>query len=104
MPSNPGPPRLLRGINDRAARMLLLERGPLSRSRLGELTGVMDRHPRVTQGESAAELAGLVELGAERDVVQGEFVGDDARGEVGGVVGVAGRGAGHYPTSQVVLR
>ncbi len=38
MPSKPGTPRLLRGINDRAALMLLLERGPLSRSRLGELT------------------------------------------------------------------
>jgi predicted NBD/HSP70 family sugar kinase len=37
---NPGTPSLLRGINDRAALDLLLEHGPLSRSQLGELTGL----------------------------------------------------------------
>src|SRR3954464_1318178 len=36
----PGTPRLLRGMNDRAALDLLLEHGPLSRTRLGELTGL----------------------------------------------------------------
>ena len=36
----PGTPRMLRGINDRAALDLLLEHGPLSRTRLGELTGL----------------------------------------------------------------
>ncbi|MGC5021180.1 ROK family transcriptional regulator [Micromonospora sp. DT47] len=36
----PGTPRLLRALNDRAALELLLERGPLTRSRLGELTGL----------------------------------------------------------------
>ena len=37
---NPGTPSLLRGINDRAALDLLLEHGPLSRTQLGELTGL----------------------------------------------------------------
>lgn len=36
----PGTPRLLRAINDRAALELLLDRGPLTRTRLGELTGL----------------------------------------------------------------
>jgi predicted NBD/HSP70 family sugar kinase len=35
-----GTPRMLRGINDRAALDLLLEHGPLSRSQLGDLTGL----------------------------------------------------------------
>lgn len=36
----PGTPRLLRALNDRAALELLLEHGPLTRTRLGELTGL----------------------------------------------------------------
>ncbi|MBO0869314.1 MAG: ROK family transcriptional regulator [Micromonosporaceae bacterium] len=36
----PGTPRLLRAINDRAALELLLANGPLTRARLGELTGL----------------------------------------------------------------
>ncbi|MEU1845075.1 ROK family transcriptional regulator [Micromonospora sediminicola] len=36
----PGTPRLLRALNDRAALELLLERGPLTRARIGELTGL----------------------------------------------------------------
>src|SRR5919206_703958 len=36
----PGTPRLLRAINDRAALELLLEQGPLTRARIGELTGL----------------------------------------------------------------
>jgi predicted NBD/HSP70 family sugar kinase len=36
----PGTPRLLRALNDRAALELLLEQGPLTRTRLGELTGL----------------------------------------------------------------
>ena len=36
----PGTPSLLRAINDRAALDLLLERGPLTRAQLGELTGL----------------------------------------------------------------
>src|SRR5215203_5209276 len=35
-----GTPSLLRAINDRAALELLLARGPLTRARLGELTGL----------------------------------------------------------------
>ena len=58
MPSSPGTPRLLRGINDRAALMLLLERGPLSRSRLGELTGLSK--PTASQLLTRLESAGLV--------------------------------------------
>lgn len=38
--TNPGTPTMLRGINDRAALNLLIERGPLTRSQLGELTGL----------------------------------------------------------------
>nr|MDT0663091.1 ROK family transcriptional regulator [Micromonospora sp. DSM 115978] len=42
MPSTrlPGTPRLLRALNDRAALELLLDRGPLTRAQLGELTGL----------------------------------------------------------------
>ncbi len=36
----PGTPRLLRALNDRAALELLLAQGPLTRSRIGELTGL----------------------------------------------------------------
>lgn len=36
----PGTPGLLRALNDRAALELLLEHGPLTRTRLGELTGL----------------------------------------------------------------
>ena len=40
MASTPGTPRLLRAINDRAALDLLLAHGPLSRTTLGDLTGL----------------------------------------------------------------
>ncbi len=53
-----GTPRLLRGINDRAALDLLLERGPLSRTRLGELTGLSK--PTASQLLVRLERAGLV--------------------------------------------
>ena len=36
----PGTPRVLRAMNDRAALDLLLEHGPLSRTRIGKLTGL----------------------------------------------------------------
>ena len=39
-PRTPGTPSLLRVINDRAALELLLDRGPLTRTQLGELTGL----------------------------------------------------------------
>jgi predicted NBD/HSP70 family sugar kinase len=54
----PGTPRLLRGINDRAALDLLLEHGPLSRTRLGELTGLSK--PTASQLLMRLEAAGLV--------------------------------------------
>ena len=47
MAAQAGTPRLLRGINDRSALDLLLEHGPLSRSQLGELTGLSK--PTVSQ-------------------------------------------------------
>jgi predicted NBD/HSP70 family sugar kinase len=56
--SNPGTPRLLRGINDRAALTLLLEHGQLSRSRLGELTGLSK--PTTSQLLARLETSGLV--------------------------------------------
>jgi predicted NBD/HSP70 family sugar kinase len=54
----PGTPRMLRGINDRAALDLLLEHGPLSRTRLGELTGLSK--PTASQLLSRLEADGLV--------------------------------------------
>jgi len=55
---NPGTPSLLRGINDRAALELLLEHGPLSRSQLGELTGLSK--PTAAQLLTRLADAGLV--------------------------------------------
>src|SRR3954447_9675679 len=55
---SPGTPSLLRGINDRAALDLLLEHGPLSRSQLGELTGLSK--PTTGQLLMRLEAAGLV--------------------------------------------
>lgn len=55
---NPGTPSLLRGINDRAALDLLLEHGPLSRSQLGELTGLSK--PTAAQLLTRLATAGLV--------------------------------------------
>lgn len=54
----PGTPRLLRGMNDRAALDLLLEHGPLSRTRLGELTGLSK--PTASQLLTRLQRAGLV--------------------------------------------
>src|SRR5690349_9107802 len=63
----PGTPRLLRALNDRAALELLLERGPLTRAMLGELTGLS----KVTASQ-------LVERLEERGLVQ--RVGEQAGG------------------------
>ncbi len=57
-PVKPGTPRMLRGINDRAALELLLEHGPLSRTRLGELTGLSK--PTASQLLGRLEADGLV--------------------------------------------
>ncbi|WP_181768203.1 ROK family transcriptional regulator [Streptomyces albidus (ex Kaewkla and Franco 2022)] len=54
----PGTPRVLRAMNDRAALDLLLEQGPLSRGRIGKLTGLSK--PTASQLLSRLEAAGLV--------------------------------------------
>ncbi|MEU6654342.1 ROK family transcriptional regulator [Streptomyces sp. NPDC046900] len=54
----PGTPRVLRAMNDRAALDLLLEHGPLSRTRIGKLTGLSK--PTVSQLLARLEAAGLV--------------------------------------------
>ncbi|MEU3045268.1 ROK family transcriptional regulator [Streptomyces sp. NPDC006984] len=58
LPSSPGTPRVLRAMNDRAALELLLEHGPLSRTRIGNLTGLSK--PTASQLLARLEAAGLV--------------------------------------------
>ncbi|MEU0472016.1 ROK family transcriptional regulator [Streptomyces olivaceus] len=57
----PGTPRVLRAMNDRAALDLLLEYGPLSRTRIGKLTGLSK--PTASQLLARLEAAGLVLAG-----------------------------------------
>ncbi|GHB23229.1 hypothetical protein GCM10010377_11540 [Streptomyces viridiviolaceus] len=57
----PGTPRVLRAMNDRAALDLLQEHGPLSRTRIGELTGLSK--PTASQLLARLEAAGLVLAG-----------------------------------------
>ncbi|WP_138899161.1 ROK family transcriptional regulator, partial [Streptomyces chryseus] len=57
-PSTPGTPSVLRAMNDRAALDLLLEHGPLSRTRIGKLTGLSK--PTASQLLVRLETAGLV--------------------------------------------
>ncbi|MFJ4768350.1 ROK family transcriptional regulator [Streptomyces uncialis] len=54
----PGTPRVLRAMNDRAALDLLLAEGPLSRTRIGKLTGLSK--PTASQLLARLETAGLV--------------------------------------------
>ncbi|WFB09555.1 ROK family transcriptional regulator [Streptomyces sp. LX-29] len=54
----PGTPRVLRAMNDRAALELLVAHGPLTRARLGELTGLSK--PTASQLLARLEAAGLV--------------------------------------------
>ncbi|SCK20493.1 Sugar kinase of the NBD/HSP70 family, may contain an N-terminal HTH domain [Streptomyces sp. WMMB 714] len=54
----PGTPRVLRAMNDRAALDLLLSEGPLSRGRIGKLTGLSK--PTASQLLARLEAAGLV--------------------------------------------
>ncbi|MEU7408448.1 ROK family transcriptional regulator [Streptomyces sp. NPDC042638] len=56
----PGTPRVLRAMNDRAALELLLEHGPLSRTRIGKLTGLSK--PTASQLLARLEAAGLVRV------------------------------------------
>ncbi|MGW6741203.1 ROK family transcriptional regulator [Streptomyces sp. NPDC055025] len=57
-PPSPGTPRVLRAMNDRAALDLLLAHGPLSRTRIGKLTGLSK--PTASQLLARLEAAGLV--------------------------------------------
>ncbi|CAL9584221.1 ROK family transcriptional regulator [Streptomyces sp. enrichment culture] len=57
----PGTPRVLRAMNDRAALDLLLKHGPLSRTRIGKLTGLSK--PTASQLLARLEAAGLVLAG-----------------------------------------
>ncbi|MFD3932735.1 ROK family protein [Streptomyces sp. NPDC058614] len=54
----PGTPRVLRAMNDRAALDLLLSHGPLTRTRIGKLTGLSK--PTASQLLARLEAAGLV--------------------------------------------
>ncbi|WP_420903202.1 helix-turn-helix transcriptional regulator, partial [Streptomyces antimycoticus] len=54
----PGTPRVLRAMNDRAALELLAAHGPLTRTRLGELTGLSK--PTASQLLTRLESVGLV--------------------------------------------
>lgn len=69
MSRRPGVPSLLRQINDRSAFELLLTDGPLTRARLGELTGLS----KVTASQMVARLQerGLVEVVGARSAGRG---------------------------------
>lgn len=56
--TTPGTPRVLRAMNDRAALELLLEHGPLTRGRIGRLTGLSK--PTASGLLSRLQAAGLV--------------------------------------------
>ncbi|MFI2224837.1 ROK family transcriptional regulator [Streptomyces fradiae] len=56
--ATPGTPRVLRAMNDRAALDLMLEHGPLSRARIGTLTGLSK--PTASQLLARLQAAGLV--------------------------------------------
>ncbi|MET8921177.1 ROK family transcriptional regulator [Streptomyces sp. NPDC004623] len=56
--TTPGTPRVLRAMNDRAALDLLVAQGPLTRTRIGELTGLSK--PTASQLLARLEDAGLV--------------------------------------------
>ncbi|MFE7545723.1 ROK family protein [Streptomyces platensis] len=58
VPGIPGTPRVLRAMNDRAALDLLVSRGPLTRTRIGELTGLSK--PTASQLLARLAAAGLV--------------------------------------------
>ncbi|MFJ2769443.1 ROK family protein [Streptomyces sp. NPDC087300] len=57
-PGTPGTPRVLRAMNDRAVLDLLVLHGPLTRTRIGELTGLSK--PTTSQLLGRLEAAGLV--------------------------------------------
>ncbi|MGB8945966.1 MAG: winged helix-turn-helix domain-containing protein, partial [Streptomyces sp.] len=57
-PGTPGTPSVLRAMNDRAVLDLLVAHGPLTRTRIGELTGLSK--PTTSQLLGRLEAAGLV--------------------------------------------
>ena len=82
----PGTPGLLRTINDRAALELLLDTGPMTRSQIGDLTGVS--RPTSSQIVARLESAGLIEpTGAVQGARGPQAVTYAARTDV--VVGLA---------------
>lgn len=111
----PGTPGLLRTINDRAALELLLDSGPMTRSQIGDLTGVS--RPTSSQIVARLEAAGLIEstgavqgargpqavtYAARTDVVVGLALDVLPRGVQASVVDARGTvlGSADVPTSE----
>ena len=69
MSRRPGTPSLLRAINDRSALELLLSEGPLTRARLGELTGLSK--VTASQWVSRLQVRGLIEVIGTRSAGRG---------------------------------
>ena len=67
--STPGTPALLRAMNDRTALSLLLTRGPLTRTRIGELTGLSK--PTASQVIARLEQADLIAAVGEITTARG---------------------------------
>ncbi|TDD82696.1 ROK family transcriptional regulator [Actinomadura darangshiensis] len=65
----PGTPSLLRAINDRAALLALLDRGPLTRPQISDLTGISK--PTASQLLARLEEAGLVVRDGMREGLPG---------------------------------
>ena len=90
-----GTPRVLRAMNDRAALDLLLEHGPLSRTRLGRLTGLSK--PTASQLLARLEAAGLVvATGTGADGPRDGGPGEDGSGGSGSGTGRPGPHAQLY--------
>ncbi|MFF9036529.1 ROK family transcriptional regulator [Streptomyces sp. NPDC014892] len=90
-----GTPRVLRAMNDRAALDLLLEHGPLSRTRLGRLTGLSK--PTASQLLARLEAAGLVvATGTGADGPRDGGPGEDGSGRRGSGTGRPGPNAQLY--------
>jgi predicted NBD/HSP70 family sugar kinase len=68
-PTQPGTPGWLRTRNDRVALSLLLEYGPLTRNRIGELSGLSK--PTAAQMVSRLESAGLITVVGEASAGRG---------------------------------
>lgn len=66
---NPGQPGLLRSMNDRTTLALLLDHGPLTRARIGELTGLSK--PTASQVVLRLEQAGLIDVAGSEAASRG---------------------------------